>query len=229
MEKLAYLLYRDPAVSGDEWRETLIEAAAPAIRAAGGTRIGLSVDDDAVAAGRGVLIRRSEPPIRALVCFWLECADDRGPCEEALAARADRLAGYVVAEARPLVHAPPVGRRAPGFNLVTAIERRPGISDAEFFDRWNREHRAVALETQSTSAYVRNAILRPLTDDAPPFEGVVEESFPIEALTDPEAWYDCVGDPEEYRRRLARMVASVRAFLDLDRLESTPMSEYFLG
>ena len=93
----------------------------------------------------------------------------------------------------------------------------------------HREHRQVALESQSTHAYVRNAIVRPLTTDAPPFEGVVEESFPIEALSDPQVWYDCPGDQDECRRRLARMLASVKAFLDLEQLESTPMSEYFLG
>jgi hypothetical protein len=56
----------------------------------------------------------------------------------------------------------------------------------------------------------------------------VEESFPIEALSDPHVWYDCEDD-DEYKRRLKRMMDSVNAFLDLNVLESIPMSEYWLG
>ena len=90
------------------------------------------------------------------------------------------------------------------------------------------EHRVVALETQSTTAYVRNAVVRALTPGAPVRDGIVEETFPIEALSDPHVWYDCTSD-EEYQRRLARMMDSVNAFLDMGPLVSVPMSEYFLG
>ena len=122
----------------------------------------------------------------------------------------------------------PVGARAAGANLVTCINRLPGLSDAEFIDRWNNEHRKVALETQSTTAYVRNAVVRALTPGAPVRDGIVEETFPIEALTDPHVWYDCTSD-EEYQKRLARMMDSVNAFLDMGPLISVPMSEYYLG
>ena len=228
MEKLVYLIDRDAGVPGADLRAALVEKCAPLLRAAGATRIGVSVDDEHVAAGTGVLIRRSDPPIRAMVSFWMENADDRAPCEEALAAEAQELAGYVVAESRPLVHSPPVGERAPGANLVTCIVKRPDISEEQFFHRWFNEHKKVALETQSTTAYVRNVVVRPLTAGAAAWDGIVEESFPIEALSDPRTWYACDSE-DEYRRRLDRMLASVRAFLDLSVLESTPMSEYFLA
>jgi hypothetical protein len=227
MEKLVYLLSQEADLAGAELRAGLIEKAVPALRAAGASKISVNVDDEDVAQGSGVLIRRSDPPFRAMVSFWMESADDREPCEAALAAHAARLAGYLVAESRPMVHAPPVGERAPGANLVTCIAKKPGISDDEFFERWNVEHRKVALETQSTFAYVRNAVVRRLTADGSDWDGIVEESFPIEALTDPHVWYDCSSE-DEYKARLARMIESVTAFLDLSVLESTPMSEYLL-
>lgn len=228
MEKLVYLLTRAGEAPGPDLRVGLVEKAVPALRAGGAGRIAVNVDDEHVAQGEAVAIRRSDPPIRAMVSFWMQNADDRGSCEAALAEHADGLAGYLVVESRPLVHEPPVGARAPGANLVTCIARKPGLSDAEFIDRWNNEHRRVAVETQSTFAYVRNAVVRRLTAEGRDWDGIVEESFPIEALTDPHVWYDCDSE-DEYRTRLRRMMDSVTAFLDLSVLESTPMSEYWQG
>lgn len=228
VEKLVYLLTKEGPAPGADLRAALVEKALPALRAAGASGIALNVNDEHVAQGEGVAIRRSDPPICAMVSFWLQSADDRAPCEAALAPLAHALSGYLVVESRPLVHEPPLGERAPGANLVTCIKRKQGLSDAEFIDRWNNEHRKVALETQSTFAYVRNAVVRRLTSEGFDWDGIVEESFPIEALTDPKVWYDCSSEAE-YERRLQRMMDSVTAFLDLSVLESTPMSEYWQG
>ncbi len=98
MEKLVYLLTREIEVPGADLRTALVEKAAPALRQAGATRISVNVNDEDVAAGGGVTIRRCEPPIRAMVSFWLENADDREPCEVALAPHASAVSGYLVAE-----------------------------------------------------------------------------------------------------------------------------------
>lgn len=228
MEKLVYVLQCAQSGDGGALRESLCGGAARAIRKAGGGEISIDVHDEHVRHGERVAIRHRKPPISAMVSFWLQNADDRGPAEAALAPLADELHGYLVAESRPMVHTPPRGERAAGANLVTCITRKPGLDDETFFELWNHEHRKVAIETQSTSAYVRNAVFRCLTPGAPRFDGIVEETFPIEALSDPLVWYDC-SDQAEYQRRLQRMVQSVTAFLDLSVIESVPMSEYYLG
>jgi len=228
MEKLAYLVHQTLDTPGPDLRSALIDKAAPSLRTAGASQIAVSVHDEHVAQGEGVTIRRADPPIRALVSFWMQNSDDRQACEQALAPHAAQLHGYLVVESRPLVHTPPPGERAPGANLVTTVKKRGDITPAEFIDRWNNEHRQVAIEIQSTFGYVRNAVVRALTPGAPAWDGIVEETFPIEALTDPLVWYDCQDDAE-YRRRLQRMMESVSAFLDLGQMESTPMSEYWLG
>ncbi len=228
MEKLIYLLHQFSSTPGADLRTALLDKAAPALRDAGAVQITVNVNDEHVSAGAGVTISRSDPPIRAMISFWLQNADDRGPCEAELARHAETLHGYLTVESRPLVHAPPIGERAPGANLVTAINKKAGLSYEQFFDLWNNEHKVVACEIQSTFGYVRNVVARPLTAGAPPRDGIVEESFPIEALSDPHVWYDC-GDEDEYKRRVARMMDSVNAFLDLGVLESIPMSEYWLG
>lgn len=227
MEKLVYVIGHESGVDAGALRTGLIEQAAPKLRAAGASRISVNVHDEHVSAGQAVTIRNAPVPIQAMVSFWMENADDRAPCEESLSQHASRIDGYLTCESRPRVHQPPVGDRMTGFNLVTCVNRKPGIGDDEFFERWNEEHKQVAFETQSTFSYIRNAVYRPLTEGAPERAGVVEEGFPIEALTNPHAWYDC-DSQEEYERRLQRMVTSVTAFLDLSLLDSIPMSEYFL-
>jgi hypothetical protein len=226
MEKLCYLLFREAEVPGSELRQALLDKAVPALRAAGAREITLHVQDEDVAAGSP--LRRSDPPIRAMVSFWLHDADLRGPCEAALALHARRLAGYVVLESRPLVHDAPKGRRTPGANQLTCIARKPGLSQEEFIRIWHGDHRAVAIETQSTTGYVRNEIVRALTPGAPPWAAIVEETFPIGALTDPKVFY-AAKDDADLRARMERMMASCRRFLDFEPMEYTHMSEYYLG
>lgn len=227
MEKLLYLLRRPAEDSGADLRLALIEKVAPALRAAGASRITVSVNDEHV-ANNTVAIVKGDPPIRAIASFWMENADERGACETALGAEAEALVGYLVAESRPMLHDPPQGERARGANLVTCVHKRKDISRDEFFEIWNHDHRVVAIETQSTFGYVRNVVVRKLTEGAPDCDGIVEESFPIGALVDPKIFYDCSSD-EQLKQNIGRMVDSCNRFLDLEPLESTPTSEYFLG
>lgn len=226
MEKIAYLLYEAADASGDGLRRRIESEALPVLRGAGAERILLCVNDEAMAAGKP--IRRSDPPIRAFVTFWMENADDRAAGEEALAKCARQIAGYSVSEARPLVHARAKGQRTPGMNQVTCIRRLPGMDDETFFQIWTVDHKKVAVETQSTTGYVRNVITRALTPNAPVFDAIVEEVFPIEALTSPNAFY-AAPDDETLGRNVKRMIESCNRFLDMAPLECTPMSEYDLG
>ncbi len=228
MEKLVYMLSHGDPFSGADLRNTLLSDVVPMLRHSGASQVSLNLADEDVEQGRGVTIRNASSPIRGMLSFWMDNSDDRDPCEQAIAQTVESLAGYLVVESRPLIHSPPIGSRTPGANLVTCINRKPGLSDEIFFDLWNREHRKVALEIQSTFSYVRNAVVRKLTHGAPDRDGIVEEGFPIEALTDPLAWYDC-DSAEEHQRRVKAMLASVIAFLDLSVMDSTPMSEYCLG
>lgn len=226
MEKLVYLL-REPADSDGRGLRERVLAAATELRGAGAMNIAANINDDAVAAGRRVKIGRLDPPIRAMVSFWMHISDDRDAAEKILADTARSIAGYLVVESVPLIneYAAPPGKRSPGVNMVTCIQRLPSLSPEEFLRIWHQEHRHVAQETQSTFAYVRNTVVRPLTDAAPTYDGIVEEMFPIEALTDPMVWYAATSK-EDLDARLSRMIASVQRFLDLAPLESHPMSHY---
>lgn len=121
------------------------------------------------------------------------------------------------------------GARSPGWVQVTGIARRADISYDQFLDHWYGVHRQVAVDTQSSTGYVRNEIFRPLTADAPEWCAIVEETFPLGALDDPSIFYDAPGDEARYKENAQKMFESVQKFLDLTKVDPHPMSEYVYG
>lgn len=227
MQKLFYLLFDDAGVDGTALRESLCNRAVPAVRSCGAMEISVFGSDADVEAGSPV--RRSDPPIRAMMSFWLHDAAERGPAEEILATLVRGIAGYLVLESRPMIHVRPKGRRTEGMKQMTCIAKRPDLRQEEFIQIWQGDHCDVAIETQSTFGYVRNEIVRALTPDASgDWSAIVEESFPIEALDDPLVFFDSKTQ-QEYETKLKRMVASCGRFLNLDSLEVTFVSEYYFG
>lgn len=227
MQKLFYLLRDAATADGDALRTAIIEKAVPAIRASGASGITVFAADRDVAAGRPV--RQIDPPIRAMVSFWLEDAADRAPAEAALRALVKSIAGYLVVESRPLVHATPRGQRTPGMKQISCVTKRADLSQEDFIRIWHEDHRKVAIETQSTFGYVRNEIFRPVTEGAPmQWTAIVEESFPVEALNDPHVFYDAKSEAE-YQANFKRMMESCGRFLDHGPIEVTYVSEYDLG
>ncbi|MEZ4334574.1 MAG: EthD domain-containing protein [Myxococcota bacterium] len=228
MEKLVYLLWkreRDP--DNDVLRDRLLADLPTPLASQGAAQIKLAISDGDVAAGAALHLGARRPD--ALLSFWLECIQDRAPAEALVAGMSGRHAGYLVVESQALrlVTDPRKrGTRTPGFSLVGCIEPKAGVSHAAFIERWETVHRDVAIETQSTFSYVRNEVVRPVTRDAPPWAGIIEEGFPSEALSNPQAFYDAVGDEARYRENLRRMIESCDAFLSMKDVDSHPMSEY---
>jgi hypothetical protein len=228
VEKLCYVVWKRGAEPDAAFARRLLEDVAPRLRARA-EKLRISVVDDGVAPGAQLHIGQQRPAQSALVSFWLEQSQERGDAEAILAAACGRIAGYLVVESRPLVnrsHRAAPGARTPGFALVSCIVPKDGLSHDEFIRLWYTVQRDTALETQSTFGYVRNEVVRPLTDDAPRWAAIVEENFPLGALTDPAVFYDAAGDPAKLRANQERMMSAVGRFLALDRIESHPMSEY---
>ncbi|MCP3983345.1 MAG: hypothetical protein GY723_03095 [bacterium] len=229
MEKLAYVLWKRAGETDRTFAERLLAETAPELLASGARFLKISVVDDEVAPGAALRIGQMDPPKAGLATFWLDQAQERGPLEKLLGETCDRLAGYLVVESRPLV---PVnefsrpGERTPGFHLVSCITRKSGMGHGAFIEYWHQRFRDVAIETQSTFDYIRNEIIRPLTEGAPAWDALVEEGFPTGALTDPHVFYDSLGNDLELQARQARMFEHVQQFLDLGKIEVHPMSEY---
>lgn len=230
MEKIVTLLWRPERQPAQEYADALRGKAAPRLLELGARHLKLCVEDDAVAAGEKLRMNPVGPPKSAMACYWVDCAQDRGPLERVLSDASASLASFLVVESVPTPNVkhpnPGGGARTEGFNQVTGIQPREGLAYDEFIRIWQTEQRPCATETQSTFGYVRNEIVRPLAGAAPPFAAVVEELFPIEALSNPQAFYDAVGDEAKFRANLKRMIETVQKFLKMDATDVTAMSEY---
>jgi hypothetical protein len=233
MEKLCYVLWKPAAVPGAAFRDALVGPVAAALRARGAERLTVLAADEHAEPLAKARITKLDEPVAGLVSCWLPCVDEHREVEEILGAHAARMAGYLVTESEVLRNtthrAARAGDRTPGTTMLALLEKPERLPFEEWIAIWHGRHSPLALEIQCTYLYVRNVVVRALTDGAPPWRGLVEEGFPTPAVTDPMQWYAAEGDPQKLRERIGRMVASCRAFLDLEKVESHPLSEYVLG
>ena len=138
----------------------------------------------------------------------------------------ETCAGWEVDERTPLVP-PPTGQgeRTPGLAQIAFLRIPSDLNEAEWRHRWQDLHTTVAIETQSTFGYTQNRVLRPILGDER-VDAIVEELFPMAAMTSLHAFYGSGGDDAELQRRLDRMMKSVTSFgADRD-LDAVPTSRY---
>ena len=239
MEKVIYVVRRpDDEGASTALPSLLRERVGPALADAGALAVRVHVLDDDAAPGAGVFPaghRRItlDPPFEAMVSIWLDSAvsSRRAPIDAVLADAGLRVDGFLVSESVPLADDRPVaaGERTPGYTQVALLQVPEGQTHRAWRSRWQDHHTDVAVDTQSTTAYRQNLVVHPLDDDAPPIAAIVEETFPIEALTDHHAFFDAVGDDERFAANVTAMVDSTSTFIDTDRgLDTLPASEYVL-
>jgi hypothetical protein len=243
MEKLIYVLWddgNDPGSdAGDELRDRLLATTAPALFAAGARALTIDVHDtEAAAAPPPMPTPDDESTLAALVSVWIDAYDRRAPFERALAELGRRFAGYLVVESvyddygttewsGPRDWAD--GERSPGVLTVALIHRPEGLAYADWIENWHGTQSPVSAELQPRTRYVRNEVVRSVTNGAPEVHGIVEEAWPsAEHVADPMLFFNAAGDPELMNRNLGRMMESVTACLDLSRFRTATMSEYFL-
>ncbi|MEO6627823.1 MAG: EthD domain-containing protein [Aquihabitans sp.] len=237
MEKVMYALWRPDHVDDPGFAEQLTHEIGPALSAAGARGVRLNVIDSdvsPVAASAPGGLRRStmDPPIAALASIWVDSAvhQMRRPLDQVLADGGTRFAGYLVSESAPLPDTTSHIGRTDGFTQVAFLRRPARLDRAGWLERWHDHHTDVAVQTQSTFAYRQNLVVDSLHHDAPPFDAIVEESFPIAALTDWHAFYDAVGDDARFQANVEAMLASTATFIDYETdLDVLATSEYVLA
>jgi hypothetical protein len=190
----------------------------------GAQRLQVNVDDDAVSDAQ-LRLSTYDEPVGAVVSVWT----DGEPTEvtQVLQGCTKRLAGWVVDSREPLPP-PPItdGRRADALANI-ALLRIPEELDREtWLERWQGRHTQVAIDTQATFGYVQNLVVDSLVPDEPRVDALVEELFPMAAVTDLHAFYGSGGDDAELTRRMTLMVESVTTFgADRD-IDVVPTSRY---
>ncbi len=238
MEKVIYLVWAEPGAERNVVQAQLLAECAPRLLELGPRGLSIDVDDSDSDVPPPVPWPAGETPLCAVVSLWVDCYERCPPYGEVLAEVGDRLAGYLVTESlysdygtnRHASHREwPDGARSPGLLTVSLLERPERLDPRKWLEHWHGTQSPVSEAMQPRCRYVRNAVVRPLTPGAPPYEGIVEEAWPsTEHVTDPMLFYGAEGSVEKLRRNQRRMFESVRAFLDLDRLRVSTMSEYLL-
>jgi hypothetical protein len=229
VEKMMYAVWKHEGDSDAAFRRKLLEKVSPQIIDAGARKLRIGIVDEHVATASPLIMGSTKPPVSGLVSIWVDTSTRRRPFEEALQSTVARLEGYLVTESEPIVntkHVVKEGERTPGLYQVVFLRRPPRLSYEQWLDIWLGSHTKVAIDTQSTFGYRQNVIVRPLTYAAPPYDAIVEECFPAEAMTDPMVFYDAVGDEAKRKRHEKAMLDSVVRFIDFDKMDRIPMSEY---
>ncbi len=230
MEKLIYALWKGPE-DYKEFNKRLLGPLRKKLEKLGADRLQVNVVDDTVAPGASMRQENLRPGPAAVVSFWLNSSHIRGPFEKALEAEAPRIAGYAVTESTviPITDRQKDGARTRGFSQVSMIHRPQRLSLEAFLDVWLNSHTRVGVETQSNFYYCQNIVNRVLTRGAPQFQCIVEECFPMDALTSAEAFYDAKGNPALYQARLDEMMTSCGRFIDFDGCDVIITSEFRFG
>jgi len=228
MEKVLYLLNTREGTSGDRVREQLVDDVAPRLLAAGAHQVQINVMDSGVEAAAGSRMRSGTGPCPdAMVSVWVDSANAplRTAYDDVLRDVDAGVIAYLVTESAPLPGDPVDGRRA-GYTQVSFLQRPERLDEQSWLAHWHDHHTQVAIDTQATSRYIQNRVVRPLTPNAPLCTAVVEECFPAEAMTDQAVFFDAVGDDDRRQANAEALMSSVMAFLDFDLIDVVPTSEF---
>jgi hypothetical protein len=191
---------------------------------------GLTVNVRDLAVSKSLMtLTTLDPPAAAVVSIWAQQSygEQVARALRLLAAECDHVAAYLVTESTPLLAPLELGCRTTGLANIALLRQPAGLDYASWLQGWQRDHTPVAIETQSTFGYTQNAVVRALTPDAPQLAGIVEELFPIEAVTDLMAFFGAADDAD-LQQRLSRMIASTSAFGANENIDTVPTSRYVL-
>lgn len=232
MEKLVYPLWAQAGTDTNALRDRLLGETIPALRALPGTRaVRLTVADSAVAAAAGKRVARREPLPDAVLSLWLDNGGDRAAQEALITAVCGDFHALLVTEAEPIVNTaqpPAADGRVPGMCQVVFLETPPRLERDEWLAIWQGSHTRVAIDTQATFGYRQNVVTRVFRGDESAPAAMVEENFPEAAMTSDHAFYGAANDGE-LAARVKAMMDSCARFIDFDRIDVIPMSEYVFG
>lgn len=236
--KLVYLVWTPEDWTKAETRKCLLERCAPELLREGAMRLQMNIDDELADVRSPAPPVPFEQPIRAQVNVWVrQPEEDRIALEDALRGAGLQIAGYLVEEQVYTEYGGnrhsgprdwPDGERSPGVLAVTCMERPRRLDRETWIRRWHGRQSPLSEAMQPRCRYVRNVVLRALTPGAPAFEGIVEEAWPsFRHLRNPFLFYGA-RNPVQLLWNMGMMLWSVVSFLDLWRIRTVTMSEYFL-
>ncbi len=237
MDKLVYILWDSRGQNETQRQQSLLNDVAPRLLQAGAVKLTMYIVDQDADVRPPTPFHAGER-MCAEVAIWLDDAGEHGSCDEILRSAGFRFAGYLVDESIYTEYggnrysAPrswPDGQRSPGIIAVTLMERPKRLSREEWIRRWHGRQSPVSEAMQPRARYVRNLVIKAVTPDAPPYEGIVEEAWPsARHVTNYFLFYGAGSNPFKLVWNMIVMLRSVVSFLDLHRIRTTITSEYIL-
>ncbi len=118
------------------------------------------------------------------------------------------------------------GERTPGVCLLTLISKKKNIDYATFLHRWHNGHTPLSLKIHPLWNYVRNEVKELLTENAPVFNGIVEEQMRSAGdLLNPFTFF---GNPLIIIPRMITVYADTKSFIDYSSMETYLAAEYLI-
>lgn len=234
MEKIIYPIWLAEGSDKDQWRDRMRANTLPALLEHLDLRAArLTVADSAVDPAAKKRLARREPLPDAVLSLWLDNAGERQKYEALLTDLCERFEALLVTESEPLRNReqqPAADGRLPGFCQVVFLQTPPRLSRDEWLSIWQGSHTSIAIETQSTFAYRQNVVARVLETNDAEFapDAMIEENFSDAAMTSDMVFY-AAADEAELARHSKMMMDSCARFIDFDRIDVIPMSEYIFG
>lgn len=236
MEKVIYALWRDVDRPSEAFNHRLRTDIAQQLAAISGVRgVRVNVPDAAVERAAPLRQMATRPQMDAVVQVWLDVSHDkfRAPVDALLAKAAPKLAAWLVTESEIIpngLHPGRKGERTAGWSQVCFLQRPARLTHEQWLAAWQGLHTQVAIDTQSNFEYVQNTVVRALRGEPEllPYSAIVEECFPADAMDNSSVFFDAVGDEEKFRRNTAAMAQSCARFIDFDKIDVIPTSQYVI-
>ena len=229
MVKHIYAVWKHPNQAEQVFSEDLLHKLAPELIALDGLEyLRIAVVDSAVRPAAAKRLESGQPLPHALISLG-SAVDQRGErtsIDAAVDAYVDRFSCYRVTEVEAIKNTTIAsGERVFGFCQVVFLQRPPRLTEAAWLERWQGEHTSVAIQTQATFGYRQNVVVGSYPADAAEVHAIIEENFPPDAMTSEWAFYGVTNDEDLHAKRTA-MLESCARFIDFDKIDVVPMSEY---
>jgi hypothetical protein len=231
MEKVIYILWRNPAVDMESFAHNLRNDISDKLLNAGVRGLQVNVVDDAVSPAQWLRYVTLEPQMEAVLHVWMECAMPRyrQPIDDIVAQGCDHFWAYLVTEAqsRRNIDPVPLGTRSYGMAQM-GFGMKPANITIEHYLEKMCDYTPIALECQPLFYLQQNIVTRVLTPGARPYASMVEECFPDGAMTDPDVFFAGNGDGARKEANQARIMAGIKEFVDFDTVDVIPTSQYIM-
>jgi hypothetical protein len=227
MEKLAYQLWKKDDDSLDTFKDALLNNLKKDI-AELVSALQINIADADVEPANNLAQSNYSPAPNAVIFIKVKSYFLADTLESFLEKITSKVHGFVVSESIILDNSEksPLGSRSEGFSQVVLLEKPETMLAFDWFDYWTNFHTKIAIQTQSNFIYIQNTVVRPLQKASPSFIAIIEECFPLEAMTDPEVFYNAKNNPEQFAKHVQIMMESCEKFIDFKKIEVIPTSRY---